>query len=60
MEYCLGNLSEVGSDKSEEGTKNILRDICLALKPLHSQKPGHCHIKPGISFNISRFAKLVL
>jgi len=46
MEYCLGNLSDLNRDKSEEGIKNIMRDICSALKPLHTQNKGHCHIKP--------------
>ena len=50
MEYCLGNLSDLNRDKSEEGIKNIMRDICSALKPLHTQNKGHCHIKPGICF----------
>ena len=48
MEYCLGNLSDNNSNKSEEEVKNILRDICTALKAIHSKNRGHCHIKPGI------------
>lgn len=49
MEHCQNNIRTIRSEKgrfSESTIRQIMRDICMGLKHLHSQRIVHLAIKP--------------
>jgi len=57
MEHCQNNIRTIRSEKgrfSESTIRQIMRDICMGLKHLHSQRIVHLAIKPGTN-NLREF-----